>query len=183
MPYEAFVEQRRERMADVIRAAFRKLGGEEDAPPITPPWFLPGAEAVWRRIAETERALRALVREVYGKRFEANGAARIEAALSAPERESLTRALRSRPAGSNPMSVVDYLYIGQLPRLLFANEVWPDAKVRLGGASDIKQRLNDAIVQITPVRNEIAHVREVSPDRLQKANVACVDVLTTLQNG
>jgi len=183
MPYEAFVEQRRERMADVIRAAFRKLGGEEDAPPITPPWFLPGAEVVWRRIAETERALRALVREVYGKRFEANGAARIEAALSAPERESLTRALRSRPAGSDPMSVVDYLYIGQLPRLLFANEVWPDAKVRLGGASDIKQRLNDAIVQITPVRNEIAHVREVSPDRLQKANVACVDVLTTLQNG
>jgi hypothetical protein len=38
-------------------------------------------------------------------------------------------------------------------------------------------------VQITPVRNEITHVREVSPDRLQKANVACVDVLTTLQNG
>lgn len=62
-----------------------------------------GAEGVWRRIAETERALRALVREVYGNRFEASGAARIEAALSAPERESLTRALRSRPAGSDPM--------------------------------------------------------------------------------
>jgi hypothetical protein len=32
----------------------------------------------------------------------------------------------------------------------------------------------------TPVRNEIAHVREVPPDRLQKANVACNDVLAMI---
>jgi hypothetical protein len=50
-------------------------------------------------------------------------------------------------------------------------------KVRLGTASDIKQRLSSAIDNIAPVRNEIAHVREVTPERLQKANVACNDVL------
>ena len=52
-------------MADIIRVAFRQFGGEADAPPLTPPWFLPGSEAVWQRIVETERALRGVVREVY----------------------------------------------------------------------------------------------------------------------
>jgi hypothetical protein len=59
-----FLRERRRRMADIIRVAFRQLGGEQDAPPVMPPWFLPGAEAVWQRIAETERALRAAVRDV-----------------------------------------------------------------------------------------------------------------------
>jgi hypothetical protein len=65
MEYEQFLPERRQRMADIIRVAFRLLGGESDAPAITPPWFLPGAEEVWKRIAETERALRSLVRKVY----------------------------------------------------------------------------------------------------------------------
>ena len=69
MAYEEFLRERRTRMADVIRVAFRQLGGESDAPPHTPPWFMPGAEVVWQRIAETERALRAVVRHVYSLRF------------------------------------------------------------------------------------------------------------------
>ena len=44
MEYEEFLRERRRRMADIIRVAFRQLGGEPDAPPVTPPWFLPGAE-------------------------------------------------------------------------------------------------------------------------------------------
>ena len=64
MEYKEFLRERRGRMADIIRVAFRHLGGEADAPPLTPPWFLPGAETVWRRIVETERALRGIVREV-----------------------------------------------------------------------------------------------------------------------
>lgn len=66
--------------ADIIRVAFRQLGGEPDSPPITPPWFLPGAEAVWQRIVETERALRAVVREVYVARFRDTAAQKIEEA-------------------------------------------------------------------------------------------------------
>jgi len=58
MEYDQFLSERRKRMADIIRVGFRKLGGEADAPPVTPPWFLPGAELVWNRIVETERALR-----------------------------------------------------------------------------------------------------------------------------
>jgi hypothetical protein len=50
----------------------------------------------------------------------------------------------------------------------------------LGGAQDIKQRLLFAVDQIAPVRNEIAHVREVGRDRLMRASVACADVLEML---
>lgn len=46
--------------------------------------------------------------------------------------------------------------------------------------ADAKQRLQSAVGQIAPVRNEIAHVREVAPDRLLKATVACDDLLALL---
>jgi hypothetical protein len=45
----------------------------------------------------------------------------------------------------------------------------------------MKQRLQSAVGQIAPVRNEIAHVREVAPDRLLKAMVACDDILGLLK--
>ena len=181
MEYEEFLRERRRRMADIIRVAFRQLGGEPDAPPLTPPWFLPGAEAVWQRIVETERALRGVVREVYDARFGAAAAQKIEDALPERERETLARALRARPVGSEPLSIVDYLYIGQLPPLLFAADAWQDARRRLGDAPDVKQRLQSALDRIAPVRNEIAHVREVDRDRLLRAGVACADVLEMLQ--
>lgn len=180
MDYETFLVERRRRMAELVRVAYRKLGGERDATPIEPPWFLPGADAVWRQIGETERSLRTLVRDVYTKRFASAAAEKIQAAIPERERESLARALRARPSGSDPLSIVDYLYLGQLHPLLFSNDVWAEAKARLGNAADAKQRLSSAIDQITPVRNEIAHAREVIPERLQKASVACNDVLAML---
>lgn len=181
MEYEEFLRKRRRRMADVIRVAFRQLGGEADAPPLTPPWFLPGTETVWQRIVETERALRAIVREIYATRFGEAAARRIEEALSERERESLTRALRARPAGAEPLSIVDYLYLGQLPPLLFTADVQQEARSRIRGAGDARQRLLTAVSQIAPVRNEIAHVREVERDGLLRASVACADVLEMLQ--
>ena len=168
-------------MAELIRVAFRQLGGEPDFPPLSLPWFLPGAETVWQRIAETERALRALVRDVYSARFGDSAAVRIETALPARERETLARALRARPVGADPLTLVDYLYLGQLPPLLFANDVWPLAKARLGDTSDARQRLQLGISQIAPVRNEIAHVREVAPDRLLRATLACSDLFALLE--
>jgi hypothetical protein len=131
---------------------------------------------------ETERALRAVVREVYAARFGEAAARRIEQALPERKRESLARALRTRPTGSEPLSIVDYLYLGQLPPLLFATDAWQHARQRLGGATDGKQRLQSAVSQIAPVRNEIAHVREVDRDRLLRASVACADVLEMLQS-
>jgi len=102
MEYDEFLRQRRARMAELIRVAFRQLGGEPDKPPLSPPWFLPGAEAAWQRIAETERALRGLVRDVYSARFGDGAALSIETALPARERETLARALRARPVGVDP---------------------------------------------------------------------------------
>jgi hypothetical protein len=183
MEYETFLSERRRRMAEIIRVAFRKLGGEADAQPVSPPWFLAGAEVVWQRIAETERALRGIVREVYAAAFGEQAAQRIESALPEREREGLNRALRTRPAGAEPLSIVDYLYLAQLPPLLFAQDAWPRGSQRLGGAADAKQRLQSAIGQIAPVRNEIAHVREVEQDRLMRASVACADVLAMVKSG
>ena len=80
-----------------------------------------------------------------------------------------------------PRSIVDYLYLGQLPQLLFATDAWQDARQRLGGAPDGRLRIQSAVSQIAPVRNEIAHVREVDRDRLLRASVACADVLEMLQ--
>ena len=180
MEYEEFLRERRRRMADIIRVAFRQLGGESDAPPVMPPWFLPGAEAVWQRIAETERALRGVVREVYA-RFGDSAASRIEAAVPEGERQTLARNLARRPAGADPLSIVDYLYLGQLPNILFAPDVQQEARARFTGAQDPKQRLMAAVSQIAPVRNEIAHVREIDQDRLLRASVACADVLEMLK--
>lgn len=181
MEYETFLSERRRRMAEIIRVAFRKLGGEGDAPPVSPPWFLAGAEVVWQRIAEAERALRGVVREVYANVFGDNAAQRIEGALGDRERESLGRALRTRPVGAEPLSIVDYLYLAQLPSLLFAGDAWPEARQRFGSGADAKQRLQSAVGQIASVRNEIAHVREVEQDRLLRASVACGDVLAMLR--
>jgi hypothetical protein len=182
MEYEEFLRERRRRMADITRIAFRQLGGEPDAAPLTPPWFLPGSEAVWQRIAEAERALRGLVREVYSARFGEGAAGKIEAVLPEGDRARLGQILRARPAGSDPLSIVDYLYLGQLPTLLFAGDIWQDVRLRLGGERADKNQLRSAIEKIGPVRNAIAHVREVSPDALQRASVACTDVLNMVQD-
>lgn len=183
MEYTEFLRERRRRMADIIRVGFRQLGGEPDAPPLTPPWFLPGAEAVWQRIVETERALRGVLRDVYSARFGELAAQRIELALPERERDTLAHALRSRPPGSEPLSVVDYLYLGQMPQLLFATDVWQNARQRLGGAADAKQRLQTDIGDIAPVRNEIAHAREVDRDRLLRATLACSNILAMVRAG
>lgn len=82
---------------------------------------------------------------------------------------------------SEPLSIVDYLYLAQLPPLLFAADAWQDARRRLGDAPDVKQRLQSTLDRIAPVRNEIAHVREVNRDRLLRASVACADVLEMLR--
>ena len=178
MEYDEFLRERRTRMAELIRVAFRQLGGEQM--PRLKALIFPGAEAVWQSIGETERALRALVRDIYAAKFGGAAASTIEAKLSERERETLTRALRTRPPGSDPLTMVDYLYLGQLPALLFASEVWHYVKSKLNDAADAKPRLQVPIREIAPVRNEIAHVREVAPERLLKTTVVCRDVLGLL---
>jgi hypothetical protein len=79
--------------------------------------------------ARTERALRALAREVYVTNDAA--ASTIQAKLPEQERQTLMRALRTRPPVSDPLTVVDYLYLGQLPALLFATEVWQHIKFQV----------------------------------------------------
>lgn len=182
MDYDTFLAERRNRMADLVRVAFRKLGGESDAAPVTPPWFLPGAEKVWARISQTERALRRLVKELYRAKYAEEAEAKIEALLSDAERSVLTRALRSRGSAVEALSLVDYLYLAQLPRLLFASPIWEEARKRFEASMEARARLQSAIDQIAPVRNEIAHVRDVDRDRLLRADLACNEILNMIQS-
>ena len=103
---------------------------------------------------------------MYAAEFGDRAAQQIEATLPKLERDVLSRALRARPAGAEPLSIIDYLYLAQLPLLLFAPEAWPRARQRLGSAPDVKHRLADLRSAVAPVRTEIAHVREVEQDRL-----------------
>ena len=132
-------------------------------------------------MAENSFPMRKAPLMLYVARFGEAAARRIEDALPERDRETLARALRARPEGSEPLSIVDYLYLAQLPPLLFAADVWQNARVRLGDAPDVKQRIQSALGRIAPVRNEIAHVREVDRDRLLRASVACADLLEMLQ--
>ena len=102
MEYDEFLRQRRRRMADIIRVAYRQLGGERDSPPLTPPWFLPGAEAVWQRIVDTERALRALVREVYVECFGQSAARRIEGDSAGTRTRDPRTRTQGAPSGFGP---------------------------------------------------------------------------------
>lgn len=181
MDYDEFLVERRQRMAEIVRVAFRKLGGEAEAQAVTPPWFLPGSEAVWQRLASTERALRAAIREVYSTTHRDLAALRITETLSEPERQSLERALRHRPAGADPLSVVDYLTLGQLPNVLFAASVWPAVQQRYGWSKESRQKLRSTLDQLIPVRNAIAHVREVEQNALLRATVAAEDIATMLR--
>ena len=99
------------------------------------PGFCPEQKRFGNALPRHERALRGLVRDVYATRFGDAAAQTIEAKLSERELETLRRALRTRPPGSDPLTMVDYLYLGQLPPLLFANEVWQDVKSRLSDQS------------------------------------------------
>jgi hypothetical protein len=180
MEYVDFLRERRRRMAEIIRVAYATLGGAEVAESPPPPWFLPGSDVVWQRIAVTERALRSIVRDVYVECFGEKAAKQIEDNVPENDRATLARALRARPSAADPMTIVDYLYLAQLPPLLFSKDVWQRARERFGAGDDLKQRLQTAITQITPVRNEIAHVREVAKERLQRADLACGDILRML---
>jgi hypothetical protein len=64
---------------------------------------------------------------------------------------------------------------------LFGADVQEETRNRLNSASDPKKLLLAAVGQIAPIRNEIAHVREVDGDRLLRASVACADVLQLVQ--
>jgi hypothetical protein len=125
-------------------------------------------------------ATRAVQRERVDVTLRHPATSRIEGAVPEREREALARALRSRPAGADALSIVDYLYLGQLPSILFAPDVQQEARARFSRAQDLKQRLVAAVSQIAPVRNEIAHVREIDRDRLLRASVACADILELL---
>lgn len=183
MEYKDFLSERRRRMADLVRVAFRQLGGESDATPITPPWFIPGAEEVWAAIARTEVAMRNVVRSVYSKKFGDRAASKIQEVLSERERDTLKRAMRSRPPGSDPLAMVDYLYLGQLPGLLFQPDAWQEFQSHKASVPELKKRLRTAVDDVVPVRNEIAHVREVERERLLRASLGCAEIMKLLQIG
>ena len=65
-------------------------------------------------------------------------------------------------------------------QVAFEQDVWQETRTYFREAPDTKQRLQTAVSQIAPVRNEIAHVREIDRDRLLRADLACSEVIGML---
>ena len=95
------------------------------------------------KIAETERALRRVVREVYASRFGELAASEHRRGVPERERQS-SRGPCGRAPGAEPLSIVDYLYLGQLPALLFAADVRQEARRALHRCTGSQQRLQAA---------------------------------------
>lgn len=78
--------------------------------------------------------------------------------------------------GSDPLSVTDCLYLGQLLPLLTHRSVSDVVGRTFLWSKETKGHLNDAVSAIAPVRNDIAHVREVDRERLMRATLAAADI-------
>ena len=98
------------------------------------------------------------------------------------EREIARAGSQGRPAGSRP---------AQHRRLPLSRpvatppvspkDVRQDARTPLGRRAGREAAAPVGSRHIAPVRNEIAHVREIDQDRLLRASVACSDVMGMLQ--
>ncbi len=151
--------------------------------PLTPPWFLPGAESrlaadrgdgARAACASSARCTRHAFGEAAAQRIE-------EAPAGARTREPRPRA----PGAARGSGAAEHRRL-PLPRLSYRPSCSRRTSGRKPAAASAghrtrSRRLQAAISQIAPVRNEIAHVREVEQDRLLRATVACADVLAMLQ--
>jgi hypothetical protein len=100
MEYKEFLRERRRRMADIIRVAFRQLGGEPDAPPLSPPGSYPVprlcGDELWRRSAHyallcVKSTLHASARRPRGRSKKSCPSANARTLHAPSERASLDR--------------------------------------------------------------------------------------------
>jgi len=169
-------------MARIIRRGFEALTGAEDATMSASPFAPPDERRAWQLIEELELNLRRVIRTVYDTKFGAAANGRIAKTLGAELAQVETN--RAKHEAAYPFSpttrdgdLLDYLYLGQLIRLMQSDDVWAELKPVFKD----KQQLQQALGSISRVRNDRAHFRPVPDKELQRCVIACDDLLTMLR--
>jgi hypothetical protein len=132
-------------------------------------------------IKEVETALRSLVRTKYKEKWGPEADARLLKLFSEKEVADL-EVRRAKHRGAYPMSpgevatdeFLDYLFTGDLARLVTATETWDKFSPIFDGRKDVLQK---KLQEIMPVRNDGAHFRAVPSKELDRCRIACDDLL------
>ena len=124
--------------------------------------------------------LRNLVRVGYRSKWGGDAEVRMLRAFGEDQRRKIeeNRAKRRKTFPDAPSSedTLDFLYLGDLTRLINSGEVWDQYKPVFGDKSVLSGHLAD----ISPVRNDRAHFRQVAEKELQRCAIACDDLLVLI---
>jgi energy-coupling factor transporter ATP-binding protein EcfA2 len=142
----------------------------------------PSEENVWALIRETELAGRRLIIERYTNRWGTAADGRMQDALG---REAWDRIIKNRGdhkyrAGREPadeQAILDFAYLGQLGQLMLWGPAWDMFRHLFRDKRD----LEDLLKGISPVRNDMAHFRNVPDKELARCRVASDDLLAVLE--
>jgi hypothetical protein len=142
----------------------------------------PSEENVWALVRETELAGRRIVGDRYTNRWGAGAEGKMEDALG---REAWERIIKNRGdhkyrAGREPLeerAILDFTYLGQLGQLMLWGPAWDMFRHLFGDKRD----LEDLLKGIAPVRNDMAHFRNVPDKELARCRVASDDLLAVLE--
>lgn len=180
MSYPEFLAKRRPLIAQMIRRGFEHLGGKE-SPDDVRRFGSADETQVWKMIEEVERALRSLVRAKYKEKWGTGADARLLKIFSEKELADL-EVRRAKHRAAYPLSpgevetgeFLDYLFMGDLAKLVTASETWDKFSQVFDGRKDLLQR---KLQEIMPVRNDRAHFRSVPEKELERCRIACDDLL------
>jgi hypothetical protein len=180
LDYEDFLDERRAKMAQVIRRGFESLGSTE--PEVEPVDGTAEERLTWSLIQTVELALRQMVDAKYRTRWGQEAEAVMHKHLGddawkviEKNREKHASQYNASPSGDR--SIVDYTYLPQLTQMMMAGNAWELFRHLFKD----KRQLEDLVRSVTPVRNDQAHFRTVPLLELRRCQVACEDLRNLLE--
>ena len=181
MSYEEFLRDRRKLMARIIRRGFEALAATDSAAIASSPFAAADERRAWHLIEELELNLRRIIRSAYDAKWGSSADDRIGKTLGAELAQvesNKAKHLTAYPLspGDRDGDLLDYLYLGQLIRLMQSDDIWAEFKPFFKD----KNQLQQALGTISRVRNDRAHFRPVPDKELQRCVLACDDLLTMI---
>jgi hypothetical protein len=138
---------------------------------------------IFKMIKNSELSLRRIVQMKYEGRWHNEWQERILKSLSNDEKAKFEwtkqNVNKQYPLSPRPetLGLLDYFYLGQLLNFMLLNIAW-DMFTHMFRD---KRALEDIRKAIAPVRNDIAHFRNVPPKELERCRIACDDLLVILE--
>ncbi len=144
----------------------------------------PQSQEVWRRILETEIKLRKLIGMLYKKTWGKRADKMIEKLLGPDQAPKVLELMHQAPeryklsTDHEPsQEILDYTFLGQLVGLVVARDAWRVFQPVFGDKQDFERLM----AGIKPVRDDLAHGREVPQTELERAKVNCNDVVALIR--